>query len=81
MNEYAMYLRKSRSDVEMENLSKEDTLKRHRVILEDLAKRLQIKVTDVFTEVVSGENIADRFSAVRPGFQPKDEHRMKGIKM
>lgn len=60
MNEYAMYLRKSRSDVEMENLSKEDTLKRHRVILEDLAKRLQIKVTDVFTEVVSGENIADR---------------------
>ena len=29
----------------------------------------------------AGENIADRFSAVRPGFQPKDEHRMKGIKM
>ena len=29
----------------------------------------------------AGENIADRFSAVRSGFQPKDEHRMKGIKM
>ena len=29
----------------------------------------------------AGENIADRFSAVRPGFQPKDEPRMKGIKM
>ena len=57
---YAMYLRKSRSDVEMEVLSKEDTLKRHRVILDDLAKRLQITVTDVFTEVVSGETIADR---------------------
>ncbi len=58
--QYAMYLRKSRSDVEMENLSKEDTLKRHRDILDDLAKRLQIIVSDVFTEVVSGENIADR---------------------
>ncbi len=57
---YAMYLRKSRSDVEMENLSKEDTLKRHRDILDDLAKRLQIIVADVFTEVVSGETIADR---------------------
>ena len=29
----------------------------------------------------AGENIADRFSAVWPGFQPKDEPRMKGIKM
>ena len=29
----------------------------------------------------AGENIADRFSAVRPGFHPKDEPRMKGIKM
>ena len=29
----------------------------------------------------AGENIADRFSAVRPGFQSKDEPRMKGIKM
>lgn len=57
---YAMYLRKSRSDVEMEVLSKEDTLKRHRVILDDLAKRLNITVTDVYTEVVSGETIADR---------------------
>ena len=29
----------------------------------------------------AGENIADRFSAVRPGFHPKDEPRMNGIKM
>lgn len=60
MNAYAMYLRKSRSDAEMEAFSKEDTLKRHRSILDDLANRLKIKVTDIFTEVVSGENIADR---------------------
>lgn len=60
MEDYAMYLRKSRADIEMEALSKEDTLKRHRAILDELADRLHLCVTDVYTEVVSGETIADR---------------------
>lgn len=60
MNEYAMYLRKSRADIELEAMTKEDTLRRHKNILEELAKKQSLKVTAVYEEVVSGESIADR---------------------
>ena len=39
MDVYAIYLRKSRADLEAEKLGEGETLARHRKILEDLAAR------------------------------------------
>lgn len=60
--EYAIYLRKSRADLELEKNSKTDTLKRHRVILFNLAKSMGIDINKirVYEEVVSGETIKER---------------------
>lgn len=60
--EYAIYLRKSRADLELEKNSKTDTLKRHRVILLNLAKSMKIDISKIriYEEVVSGETIKER---------------------
>jgi len=60
-----IYLRKSRKDIQAEREALEmgrpfDTLARHQEILMDLVKKYKINVVDVFTEVVSGEFIAER---------------------
>lgn len=62
MERYAMYLRKSRKDLELEQLGEGETLSRHLKILEELCKKLKIVVSDndIFKEVVSGENIEAR---------------------
>lgn len=57
---YCMYLRKSRTDREVENLNLEDTLARHEHVLTALAASLKISVTAVYREVVSGDSIAAR---------------------
>lgn len=59
---YAIYLRKSRADIELERNGKTDTLKRHRVILFNLAKTMNInsKNIKIYEEVVSGETIKER---------------------
>lgn len=61
-NRYAMYLRKSRKDLELEEQEEGETLSRHLKILEDLCKKLKIVVADedIYKEVVSGETISDR---------------------
>ena len=56
----AMYLRKSRRDVELEAVGAEDTLERHRRVLLDLARRYQLTVTKIYQEVVSGDTIDAR---------------------
>ena len=48
MDNYAIYLRKSRADLELEALDKMDTLKRHRNILNELAKRQGLNVVEVY---------------------------------
>lgn len=53
------YLRKSRKDREAE-LRGEDVLKRHREILENLAKQMGKKIDKFYHEVVSGESISCR---------------------
>lgn len=55
---YAIYLRKSRAE-ELAD-STEETLRKHRAILDELARRKNISVDDVYEEVVSGESIAAR---------------------
>ena len=55
-----MYLRKSRADEEAEARGEEETLKRHETLLFALAKKMNIIVSEVYREVVSGETIAER---------------------
>lgn len=60
--QYAMYLRKSRADVEMEALGEGETLTRHKNMLEALAAKHDISMNQVtiYREVVSGDSIDER---------------------
>ena len=60
MDNYAIYLRKSRADIELEAIEKMETLKRHKKILIELAKKQRLHVTDIYEEIVSAESIAER---------------------
>ncbi|MCD7905755.1 MAG: recombinase family protein [Clostridiales bacterium] len=55
---YAVYLRKSRADRELEN--REDVLKRHETALLELAEKRNYKIGKIFKEVAGGETIASR---------------------
>lgn len=56
----AMYLRKSRADYEAEARGEGETLAKHRETLMAVAKARDLTVTDVFSELVSGDTIAER---------------------
>ena len=58
MEQYLIYLRKSRSDLEAEAHGEGETLSRHEHTLLELAKRQHLNVTDIYREVVSGDTIA-----------------------
>ena len=58
MARYLMYLRKSRMDTDYEEVTVEETLSRHRQILEKFCKDKKINVVEVLEEVVSGESLA-----------------------
>ena len=58
--EYAMYLRKSREDVELEKYENVDTLAKHQKLLTKYAEDNNIKIGHIYREVVSGESIAER---------------------
>ena len=59
---YAMYLRKSRTDLELEALGEGETLARHRAMLMALAAKHDIHPDqiDVYEELVSGDSIDER---------------------
>lgn len=57
---YAIYLRKSRADQEAEERGEGETLARHRRILLSLAKKMDITITHIYPELVSGESIDNR---------------------
>ena len=59
---YAMYLRKSRADLELEAMGEGETLARHKAMLETLAAKHDIHPDQIviYQEVVSGESIDDR---------------------
>lgn len=59
-DEYCIYLRKSRADLEAEAHGEGETLARHEKALLELAKRQRLNVTQIYREVVSGETIAAR---------------------
>ena len=60
MNQYAIYLRKSRADLEAEARGEGETLARHRAALRALAKRRGLNVIQEYSEVVTGDSIAAR---------------------
>lgn len=60
MAQYIEYLRKSQLDKDYDDISVEETLKRHRAILADFVSREKLNVTVVLEEVVSGESLSSR---------------------
>lgn len=60
MDVYAIYLRKSRADLEAEKLGEGETLARHKKILTELAARQGLYVGKIYQEIVSGETITAR---------------------
>ncbi len=58
--DHAIYLRKSRADVEAEARGEGETLARHLKILLELARKTKIRIGKIYYEIVSGESIADR---------------------
>lgn len=76
--EYAIYLRKSRVDIEAEARGEGDTLARHRRTLLDFARRLGISITHIYEEVVSGETI-DARPQMKRLLQDVEAGRWKGV--
>ena len=60
MNDYAIYLRKSRADLEAEARGEGETLSRHRTALHALAERRGFRVVREYSELVTGDSIAAR---------------------
>lgn len=57
---YAIYLRKSREDIESEKYGEGETLARHEKILTTLAEKRGLPIGKIYREVVSGETISER---------------------
>lgn len=57
---YAIYLRKSRQDLEAEKLGEGETLARHKKILLELAARKGLYIGKIYEEIVSGDTIEAR---------------------
>ena len=57
---YCIYLRKSRKDVEAEAHGEGETLARHERALLSLAKKMNLTITKIYREIVSGDSIASR---------------------
>ena len=64
---YAMYLRKSRADLELEAMGEGETLAKHKAMLFKLAAKYDIHPDQIviYQEIVSGESLQDRPEALR----------------
>ncbi len=60
MAQYIEYLRKSQMDRDFEDVSVEETLRRHRTILGEFVRSRKLNVTVILEEVVSGESLSAR---------------------
>ncbi len=60
MNDYCMYLRKSRVDLDAEARGEGETLSRHQTMLMELAKRKNLNIVMIYKEIVSGDSISTR---------------------
>lgn len=76
--EYAIYLRKSRADLEAEAHGEGDTLARHEHILMELAKSRALPIGAIYREIVSGERIANR-PVMQQLLSEVEDGRWKGV--
>lgn len=60
MDQYCIYLRKSRADDDAEQRGEGETLARHEATLLALATKRQLTIGEIYREVVSGETLASR---------------------
>lgn len=60
MNRTAVYLRKSRADIEAEARGEGETLSKHRKALLKLAKQQNLNIIQIHEEIVSGESLFHR---------------------
>ena len=58
--DYAIYLRKSRADIEAEAKGEGETLVRHEHLLLELANKKGLSIGKIYKEIVSGETIEAR---------------------
>ena len=56
---YCMYLRKSRADRDSQLYDEQEILSRHEMILKETAEKMGIRIGKIYTEIVSGETIAE----------------------
>lgn len=75
---YAIYLRKSRADLEAEAHGEGDTLARHEQILMRLAASQSLPIGAIYREIVSGERIANR-PVMQQLLSEVEEGRWKGV--
>ena len=76
--DYALYLRKSRADLEAEAHGEGDTLARHEHILMELAKQKSLPIGAIYREIVSGERISNR-PVMQQLLAEVEEGRWKGV--
>lgn len=60
MNQYAIYLRKSRADLDAEARGEGETLSKHRAALTEYARRRGLFIAREYAEIISGDSIAAR---------------------
>lgn len=60
LKKVAIYLRKSRADIESESKEEGETLSRHKNSLLEIAKKNNYHIQKIYEEIVSGERIEDR---------------------
>ena len=60
MGQYALYLRKSRADLDAEARGEGETLSKHRTALREFAKQRGLLIAHEYAEIVSGDTIAAR---------------------
>ena len=76
--EYCIYLRKSRADLDAEAHGEGETLARHERILLELAKRERLNITEIYREIVSGDTIAAR-PVMQQLLQEVQDGRWEGV--
>ena len=76
--EYALYLRKSRADLEAEAKGEGETLARHEKMLIELARRYGFSIGKIYREIVSGESIESR-PVVQELLRDVESGRWKGV--
>lgn len=79
LEQYAIYLRKSRADIEAEKLGEGETLARHKKILTELAARKGIYIGKIYQEIVSGADRIEERPEIKQLIEDCYAGKWKGI--